>query len=114
MSIEKFIASVKTSPNSIEFSQTIECIEANYVFTETAFTNGAQENAAGENSGSCKLLYFAQLHDLSKGEALALFGKFYREDVLQNPDGSDHQNIRQFMQLGFEGLSFSGTPLTEK
>jgi len=34
---------------------------------------------------------FAQLQQLSQAETLACFGKYYREDVLQNPEGDDHQ-----------------------
>jgi hypothetical protein len=32
-------------------------IEENYTFSPTAFENGILHNAAGENSGSCKLLF---------------------------------------------------------
>jgi DNA-binding IscR family transcriptional regulator len=113
MTITELLAKLKSSPESIEFNEVMDCIDANYSFTETAFTNGKQQNAAGENNGSCKLLYFAQLHDLTKNETLALFGKYYREDVLENHDGDDHQNIRQFMQSGFEALQFDGTPLSK-
>jgi len=31
-----------------------------------------------------------------------------------NPNGTDHQNIRNFMKTGLEGLQFDGIALTEK
>jgi hypothetical protein len=37
---------------------------------------------------------------------LACFGSYYRKDVLENPNGTDHQNIRNFMNRGWEGISF--------
>jgi hypothetical protein len=51
---------------------------------------------------------------LSKEEALQLFGDYYRKDVLLNPNGKDHQNIRNFMNSGWEGVQFDGEALEEK
>lgn len=112
MSITNFINTVKTNPDSVSFKDTMDVIEANYSFTETAFTNGNTTNEAGKNSGSCKLFAFAKLNNLNKEETLACFGDYYRVDVLQNPDGDDHQNIRNFMQFGWDGISFSQEALT--
>ncbi|MCB0450192.1 MAG: HopJ type III effector protein, partial [Confluentibacter sp.] len=39
------------------------------------------------------------------------FGKFYFEEVLNDPNGTGHQNIRNFIKTGFEGLRFDGQPL---
>lgn len=49
-----------------------------------------------------------------KEETLALFGDFYRNDVLKNPGGNDHQNIRNFMEFGWDGILFEGEALREK
>ncbi|MEP1487954.1 MAG: HopJ type III effector protein [Algibacter sp.] len=114
MIIEVFKAKLKNTPNDIEFSETMRVIEANYEFTATAFKNGNLENAEGQNSGSCKLFAFAEAEGLSKEDTLACFGQFYFDDVLNDPDGSGHQNIRNFMNTGFDGLSFEGTPLKKK
>lgn len=114
MSIPEFIAKVKQSPEKIMFPETIALIEEKYHFTPTAFTNGTQKNAAGENSGSCKLFAFAKLQNLSQEETLACFGAFYREDVLQDPNGNNHQNIRNFIANGWNGLAFEGEALTSK
>ena len=114
MDIETFIKKLESTPQAIEFSETMNVIEANYVFTPTAFKNGELQNKAGENSGSCKLFAFARLQGLTKDETLACFGKFYFEDVLKDIDGTGHQNIRNFMKTGFDGVIFEGSPLDKK
>ncbi len=86
-------------------------IDEAYRFTPTAFRNGELANEAGENSGSCKIYAFGQLHALSEQQTLACFGHYYREDVLQHPDGTDHQNIRNFIKTGWGGITFSGKAL---
>ncbi len=57
MTLQDFKNKLKQTPQKIEFSDTMAVIEANYTFTPTAFTNGKQQNDAGENSGSCKLFF---------------------------------------------------------
>ena len=114
MTLETFLSKLKTTPKDIDFTDTISVIESNYIFTPTAFKNGDLHNNAGENSGSCKLLAFAKLQGLSKEETLACFGSYYFEDVLKDPNGTGHQNIRNFMKTGFDGLVFSEQPLKEK
>jgi hypothetical protein len=114
MTIEQFINKLKNTPEDIAFAETMAVIETNYSYTPTAFKNGTLENAVDQNSGSCKLFAFAKLQELSKAETLACFGQFYFDDVLKYPNGTGHQNIRNFMKTGFEGLSFEGEPLKEK
>lgn len=112
--IEVFIKKIKETPKAIEFAETIAVVEDNYNFTPTAFKNGNQYNAAGENSGSCKLFSFAHLHNLTQSETLACFGKIYFDAVLNNPSGENHQNIRNFMKSGWEGIQFEGNALVLK
>jgi hypothetical protein len=114
MSINIFTEKLKNIPRNIEFSETMTVIDENYDFTPTAFKNGVVQNKAGENSGSCKLFAFAKLQGFTKEETLACFGKFYFEDVLKDPNGTGHQNIRNFMKTGFNELVFDGIPLKEK
>ncbi|ALJ05671.1 type III effector [Pseudalgibacter alginicilyticus] len=114
MTIERFKNKLKNTPMDIEFSETMAAIEALYEFTPTAFKNGILENGVGENSGSCKLFAFAKIQGFSKEETLACFGKFYFDEVLNDPKGGGHQNIRNFMNTGFDGLIFEGAPLKEK
>ena len=105
---------LEKSPETIIFKDIITYIDENYDFAPTKFTNGNTINEANQNNGSCKVFSFAQLKNLSKEQTLWLFGEFYREDVLKNPDGTDHQNIRNFMKFGWEGISFDGEALKKK
>jgi len=90
----------------VEFDTTMSAIEEGYALAEVAFEVGEQKNAAGTNMGSGKILSFGVLAGLNVEETLALFGKFYRDDVLGNPAGDDHANIRNFMKAGWEGVTF--------
>ena len=114
MSLNNFINKTLQQPEQIEFEDTMAVIEANYQFTPTAFDNGDCQNEAGQNNGSCKILAFGQLNQLTVEQTLACFGRFYRDDVLKNPTGEDHQNIRNFMQTGWEKVVFHGAALTQK
>ena len=105
---------INDNPQSITFPEVIEYIDARYDFTPTQFTNGLTVNEAGQNNGSCKVFSFAKLNGLTVEQTLALFGDYYRIDVLGNPGGADHQNIRNFMLRGWEGLHFDGEALKAK
>ncbi|APG65982.1 type III effector [Tenacibaculum todarodis] len=113
MIIQEFKTKLKANPTSIVFAETMQVIEDNYTFTPTVFTNGGIKNNAGENSGSCKLFAFAKLQKLQKKEALFCFGEHYK-NVLEDENGTSHQNIRNFMKSGFEGLSFESEALALK
>lgn len=112
--IQDFINKAKQSPESITFQETIDVIDSNYRFTPTAFKNGNHFNNANENNGSCKIFAFAKINTLEKDETLALFGSYYFDNVLKNLDGNDHQNIRNFMVFGWDGISFDGNALELK
>lgn len=114
MTIDSFKEKLSTEPTTVAFTDTMEIIEEVYDFTPTAFKNGDTFNESNQNNGSCKLFAFAQLQQLTKDETLACFGTYYRNDVLGNPDGDDHQNIRNFMTHGWEGISFEGEALMKK
>jgi hypothetical protein len=114
MKLTDFLEILHISPERIEFSDTMAIIDTLYDFTPTAFQNGVLMNQAGENLGSCKLFAFALQCDLSKADTLACFGSYYREDVLQNPQGANHQNIRNFIQTAWQGVHFAKSPLQLK
>lgn len=114
MTLEDFLNQLNISPESIDFADSMAVIEDRYIFSPTAFQNGDLHNEAGQNSGSCKLFAFAQLHGLDEQSTLHCFGKFYRVDVLEQPDGDSHQNIRNFMKTGWSGISFDSAPLKPK
>jgi len=105
---------IKNSPETIQFKEVIDYIDEHYDFTPTRFTNGKTVNEADQNNGSCKVFSFGKLNNLTEDEVLSLFGDFYREDVLKNPEETDHQNIRNFMESGWAGISFDGEALRKK
>ena len=108
------VEQLKNTPEELVFSNVITYIDEHYEFTPTKFTNGNTVNEANQNNGSCKVFSFAKLNALSKEETLVLFGDFYRTDVLQNPEGNDHQNIRNFIEFGWDGISFEGEALKRR
>lgn len=111
-SFKNFLDKIQ-SVEPVSFTETIAHIDENYTFTPTTFKNGNQINNAGENNGSCKIFAFAQLNQLTKEETLTLFGDFY-QDVLNTPDATDHQNIRNFMIFGWDEIHFEGEALRVK
>ena len=114
MNVSDFLAKLDNTPSEISFAETIATVEANYTFQETEFKNGDTLNAAGQNSGSCKVFAFAKLHSLGQESTLACFGDYYRKDVLEHPTGTDHANIRNFMTHGWDGIHFTGEALESK
>ncbi|MFA7554181.1 MAG: HopJ type III effector protein [Spongiibacteraceae bacterium] len=114
MTIAELINQLRRAPETIEFDQVMATITEYYDYTPVGFSNGDIINAAGNNEGSCKIFAFAQLNALSEMETLALFGKYYREDVMENPSGDDHANIRNFILDGWLGIKFDDVALVPK
>jgi HopJ type III effector protein len=118
MTTDELIIQIKSTPDTVEFDDVIDTIDEYFEYTPTHFTNGQGHdvvmNQAGSNEGSCKIFAFATTEGLSEEETLACFGKYYREDVLQNPDASDHANIRTFMRHGWKGIRFEQSALVKK
>lgn len=112
MTVSEFIEKLKTDARNVSFKETIAVIDANYSFTPTAFFNGNQINNANENNCSCKIFAFAKLNQLNQLQTLTCFGSYYFEDVLENPEGNDHQNIRNFIEYGWNGIHFENEPLS--
>mgnify|MGYP003709907281 FL=1 len=111
---QALIEQLTNTPEQVSFNDVIAFIDDNFAFTPTAFTNGKVENEANQNNGSCKLLALGQYLKLTNEQTLALFGSYYRDDVIGNPSGTDHANIRNFMQTGAEGVTFELFPLESK
>lgn len=114
--LNQFLERLQVNPSSITFVEVIELINTHYDFTPTRFTNGLGDNVLvnerGMNEGSCRIFAFAQLHGLTEAQTLHCFGDYYRCDVLDNPIGSDHGNIRAFMRDGWAGIVFDRQALT--
>lgn len=117
-SLDQLLNQLENSPTTVEFNQVIEVINAHYHYTPTRFTNGKGDsqvsNEAGTNEGSCKIFAFAQDQQLGEEQTLNCFGDYYRTDVLKNPDGNDHGNIRGFIQFGWDGIKFDEPALQVK
>ena len=105
------IESLENGP--VDFAVVMKVIDENYNFTPVAFRNGNTNNAENTNNGSCKVFSFAKLHNLSLQATLNAFGDYYMVDVLQHPENDDHQNIRNFIEFGWDGIEFTGDALTE-
>jgi len=114
MNTVTFLEKLNQTPEQITFAETIAVIEENYNFSPTAFENGVLHNTIEQNLGSCKVFAFAEIHNLSEEATLACFGDYYRKDVLNNPNGIDHQNIRNFIKTGWDGIAFYGSALEPK
>lgn len=106
--IIELLTKLKTA--SIQFIDVIAFIESHYQHTPTAFRNGAVCNEATQNQGSAKVFSFAKLNELEQADTLLLFAEHYKA-VAENPEGTDHQNIRQFMLHGWAGITFEGEAL---
>jgi len=114
MSVDALLEKIKNR-RPVSFAETMAAIDNHYRYQPCAFSNGLGEeklvNDVGCNEGSCRIFAFAKIHGLDRQETLALFGDYYHLDVLGNPDGADHKNIRAFMKFGWAGIKFEGEAL---
>jgi len=115
MSLALFLEKINNKV-TVSFDETIAVITESYHYQATEFSNGLNGNTlvnkAGTNEGSCKIFAFAKIHQLDQQQTLNLFGDYYRLDVLNDPQGTGHQNIRNFMKYGWEGIHFKSEVLT--
>lgn len=105
---------VKLTKHPVDFKTVMQVIEDEYTFTPSCFTNGTLTNLSNTNNGSCKIFAFGLLNQLTEQATLNAFGDFYIQAVLQHPEGTDHQNIRNFMQTGWAGISYASPALQKK
>jgi hypothetical protein len=109
-----FNANLEMSGDDLTFEEFITHCDENYEDGLIEFKNGDIVNKPNENHGSAKVLSYAALADFDQETTLKLWGQYYR-DVKANPEGDDHQNIRNFMKYGWEGVDFyNGVALTKK
>lgn len=112
MTVLELIKKVKEA-EVLKFSDVLDTMNASYDFSPTKFTNGNVSNEENTNNGSCKVFSFAKIHQLNTIESLFLFGEHYQK-VLKTPTENDHQNIRNFIKFGWEGIHFEKDALQEK
>ena len=108
-----FLNKLRMDPENIQFSDVIAVIDAHYDHIPTVFSNGTMINEATQNQGSAKVFSFARIHNLSEIETLQCFAEHFR-DVEANPDGNNHQNIRQFIANGWAGIRLADNCLTTR
>lgn len=112
MTQDEYIEALK-SGEKMQFEDLMSIIDQDYNYTPAAFSNGEVENSINENQGSAKLFCFAAVNQLSPLETLHCFGQYYQE-VLNDPEGDSHANIRNFIIYGWEGLKFDSPVLERK
>ncbi|MBU2875884.1 HopJ type III effector protein [Marinobacter salexigens] len=93
-----------------DFDDTLTLIQRYFDYTPTSFQNGPLINAEGENAGSCKVFALGLHGSLNEADTLKLFAQHYQQ-VLHDPAGDSHSNIRQFMGSGWSGIRFENSPL---
>lgn len=117
MSLPLFLEKINNNI-PVSFTETIAVITENYDYQPVTFSNGLNDDVlvsvAGTNEGSCKIFAFSIINQLDEQTTLNLFGDYYRVDVLNDPDGNGHQNIRNFMKYGWEGVRFEAQALMLK
>ncbi len=112
MSLNTFLEKIHSN-TPVSFNETIAIITEHYHYQPAEFSNGLLVNKAGSNEGSCKIFAFALIHSLTEQQTLKLFGDYYH-DVLNDPNGESHQNIRNFMRDGWQGIRFKNQALITK
>lgn len=103
-------SSVASPP--LHFADVLAVIDDAYAFSPCGFATAAGTDAEvlnprGANTGSLKVLSFAALNGLDSAATLALFAEHYGE-VVANPGGGSHPNIRAFRAQGWDGVRFDG------
>jgi len=112
LTVIELVKRLNISDETLDFDVVMQVISKYYHYKETDFKNGELVNKAGTNEGSCKIFSFAKIHALSEQATLRCFGHYYN-DVLNNPTGKDHGNIRSFIKNGWKGISFTRDALKE-
>ena len=112
MTLVHLLSLLSLNSDEVSFEQVMQVVSDNYSYTPASFSNGDLLNDAGTNEGSCKIFYFAKLNKLTEQQTLACFGRYYHKDVLQNSQGSDHGNIRNFIKTAWQGIEFQSVALT--
>jgi len=111
---ELFNANLEMGGDDITFEEVTKLLDEHYESALCEFQNGGLTNKPGENQGSANVLSYAALSNLDDESTLKLWGQYYR-DVKNTPSGTDHQNIRNFIKSGWNGVKFEfGISLTRK
>jgi HopJ type III effector protein len=110
MKLEAFLRKLDDDPASVSLDEALATVDEHYEFTPCGYSVGGMR-FDGVKLRSCQLYAFGLLHRLSKDQMLACFGTHYRKDVLEHPQGTDHQTVRLFLKHGWAGLKMDCMPL---
>jgi len=118
MTTDDLLNTIKNHQDNVTFEDVMAYITEHYHYTPARFTNGINNdtviNEAGTNEGSCKIFALGKMAGLTETETLACFGHYYRDEVLNDPQGDSHANIRSFVKHGWQGIKFDRPALVKK
>ena len=113
MNTQQYLLKLKSGVQ-MKFSDFLDLIESEYTFNNIAFENNGLLNSNQENQASAKVFCFALMHSLNEKDTIRCFGEHYKL-VLESPeDVTSHLNIRNFMKMGWEGVSIDKNALSVK
>ena len=113
MNTKQYLENLKTGVQ-MKFSDFLDLIDQEYTFSNIAFTNNGLSNSKDENQGSAKVFCFGLMHSLDEKDVIRCFGEHYKS-VLESPkDVTSHLNIRNFLKMGWEGVSIDKNALSVK
>ena len=104
----------KNKKSILSFKFILQSIESCFKFNiNNGFKNGIIYNELNTNIGSLKVLLFAKLFKLNKLTTLKLWSEHYF-NVLNDPNGTSHGNIRNFIKYGWLGIDFLTNSIENK
>ena len=113
MNTKQYLENLKTGVQ-MKFSDFLDLIEQEDTFSSIAFPNNGLSNSKDESQGSAKVFCFGLMHSLDEKDVIRCFGEHYKS-VLESPkDVTSHLNIRNFLKMGWEGVSIDKNALSVK
>ncbi len=105
---------MSSSEKYSKLNAALAAIRSVYDVPTQAFSVGDHCNTRGQNLGSLTILGFAKASGITDvSQILPMFGEAY-DEVLTDPEGDGHKNIRAFIQCGMEGVKFEGDGISLK
>ncbi|MBT3727100.1 hypothetical protein HOG21_05480 [bacterium] len=88
------------------FDDFIAFVDKYFMLISTGFNNNGLKNNKFKNEGSLKVLAFAKYCKMTDVTEIAGLFKGYYKDVLKDPKGDNHQNIRHLINGSIYEVSF--------
>lgn len=103
----------KLKDGTANFNDVLNFIDNHYITQAVSFKNGKLINGSHENQASARVLSLAKIFALSEEETLSLYAEHY-QSVLADPKGKGHENIRNFMEYGWDGITLNKLAIIPK